>query len=608
MADPCIKEGTAKRVDVKYKCKVNLPADTPSGHSHIIKWNAGVDKNKVPRHLFTVDVIATILYEFNPSALSHLLDVQAGHFYCWWETNGHIEESENDKEYQSETVNSESKKSGDLLLDYIHIHRVGQFVRVGIVGCNHTSRCSDLEVNYAICDEGNWDIVSSQDRSHDKEYYLYTSSPDLCKAHDYKLARVIIRETAFEDKKNMKMGYHRDYGLENGAGAPKYSRRKTQNISNVGRITEVSQQGVQESEIGSGGSSRFVDEMFEVQEGTVNRIAKHIHTVATEYYSSAAKANIDNPGVLRPSFDMQVESLSQTTFEEKLAYSILHFINPAQAKPRITMEDEFCKKIDLNLNISVDLPADAPQGHPHLLNVGRPQNNPHLPKCKKRKSKQIEFPEDLSLIDVLATILFDWKPTALHHLLNVENEQFYCAAEWEEGSVKYNEWDRFVYVHRLGQYVRIVISGIESGAKISYRICNNGKWKVMSAQEYDPTENRICLVPSDRVERCACKEIEKKMARRMAQQYLADIVLEDRIFPVIIYEPEAKSTKGQKSKGTTTSELNDVGRESNTGSSSDTPMEGNTNLRFAELEAQVLVLQKSIEELTGPARKRRRED
>ncbi|TGO60679.1 hypothetical protein BOTNAR_0141g00210 [Botryotinia narcissicola] len=272
------------------------------------------------------------------------------------------------------------------------------------------------------------------------------------------------------------------------------------------------------------------------------------------------------------------------------------------------MEDKSCQKVDLNLDISIDLPANAPEGHPHLLNVKRPRNNPQPPKYKKRKSKQIEFPEDLSLVDVLATILFDWKPAALHHLLNVQNKQFYCAAAWTEYIVEYDESDRLAYVHRLGQYVRIVIDEMEFRAQVSYRICNNGKWKIMSAQEYRPMENRIHLIPSERVERCACKEIEKNMARRMAQKYLADGILQDRIFPVLIYEPEAKSTKERKSKATTTNELNDIGRESNTENSSDTLMEGNISARVTELEAQVLVLQNSIKELIGPARKRSRGD
>ncbi|KAM0180019.1 hypothetical protein ACHAPF_002552 [Botrytis cinerea] len=224
------------------------------------------------------------------------------------------------------------------------------------------------------------------------------------------------------------------------------------------------------------------------------------------------------------------------------------------------MEDEFCKKVDLNLTININLLADAPQGHPRLLNVKKPQKNPIAPKIEKHKSRRIEFPEGLSLVDVLVTILFDWKPAALHHLLNVEDEQFYCAAKLER-TLRYESWDRFI-VNRLANPLK----------------------------------------------KCACEQIEKKMAQLIFQKILVDVVLQDRIFPVLIYEPEAKSKKGKESKGCTTSEPNDVELEPNTGSSSDILMEGNLNAKVAELEAQVSALQKSIKELTGPARKRRRED
>ncbi|KAF5876128.1 uncharacterized protein Bfra_002528 [Botrytis fragariae] len=241
------------------------------------------------------------------------------------------------------------------------------------------------------------------------------------------------------------------------------------------------------------------------------------------------------------------------------------------------MEDGFCKKIDLNLNISIDLPADAPEGHPHLPNVKRPRNDIHPEKCKEIRSTQIEFPKDLSLINVIATTIFDWKPAALHHLLNLETNNF-------------------------------IIVGITAGAEVSYRICNDQKWEIISAQNHDTKDSCIYWVPLDPVKRCACDETEKRMAQLVSQQYLVDVVFQNMIFPVLIYEPEAKSTKRQKLKGFTTSELIDVWRESNTGSSSDTLMEGNTNARVAELEAQILVLKKSIKELTGPARKRRWED
>ncbi|KAM0142959.1 hypothetical protein ACHAO1_000793 [Botrytis cinerea] len=270
------------------------------------------------------------------------------------------------------------------------------------------------------------------------------------------------------------------------------------------------------------------------------------------------------------------------------------------------MEDEFCKKVDLNLTININLLADAPQGHPHLLNVKRPQKNHIAPKIEKHKSRRIEFPEDLSLVDVLVTIFFDWKPAALHHLLNVEDEQFYCAAKLER-TLRYESWDRFI-VNRLGQYVRIATVGIVPGTVVSYRICNNKKWEIISARNYDTDKNCTYLVPSDPLKKCACEQIEKKMAQLIFQKILVDVVLQDRIFPVLIYEPEAKSKKGKESKGCTTSEPNDVELEPNTGSSSDILMEGNLNAKVAELEAQVSALQKSIKELTGPARKRRRED
>ncbi|KAF7884938.1 hypothetical protein EAF00_010756 [Botryotinia globosa] len=270
MDDPNFKEGTAQRVDVEYECKVNLLADAPSGHPHIIRWIAVVDKEKVPHDLFTVDVIATILYEIDPSALGHLLDVQASQFYCWWATNGHIKESESDKKFQSETLDTESHKSDDLSPDRIYLLRVGNIIRFGIV--SFASHRSDLDVTYAICEKGNWENVYSEDQSQDEKYYPSTSSLDRREAHDHELARMIIRGTDFEDRNNIPVGFHWECVLQNGARGPKYSGRRTQKISNAGRFTEVSQQ-VQETVTGSASSSRVVDEMSEVQ-GPFDRLQK----------------------------------------------------------------------------------------------------------------------------------------------------------------------------------------------------------------------------------------------------------------------------------------------------------------------------------------------
>ena len=166
------------------------------------------------------------------------------------------------------------------------------------------------------------------------------------------------------------------------------------------------------------------------------RLRNILQINSSEFFSDI---KLHNTATLVPFFHLP--------FTFKTASSILHFIDLSHAKPSLTMEDEFCKKVDLNLTININLLADAPQGHPRLLNVKRPQKNPIAPKIEKHKSRRIEFPEGLSLVDVLVTILFDWKPAALHHLLNVEDEQFYCAAKLER-TLRYESWDRFI-VNRL---------------------------------------------------------------------------------------------------------------------------------------------------------------
>lgn len=144
--------------------------------------------------------------------------------------------------------------------------------------------------------------------------------------------------------------------------------------------------------------------------------------------------------------------------------------------------------------------------------------------------------------------------------------------------------------------------GIDAGAEVSYRICNDKRWEIISAQNYDAKDNCTYWVPSDLKKRAACKKIEKRMAELISQRYLVDVVLQDMNFPVLTYEFGA-----EKSKICPASELNNLRREPNTESSSDSLMEGNINARVTELEAQVLVLQNSIKELVGPAGKRRRE-
>ncbi|CAD6443391.1 dd517b87-f79c-4b83-a075-b66e040a33b4-CDS [Sclerotinia trifoliorum] len=69
MAHPNVEERTVKRVDVDHKFEINLPANAPSGNPHIILWDA-VKRDNIPHDLSTVDVIVTVIFELNPSALA----------------------------------------------------------------------------------------------------------------------------------------------------------------------------------------------------------------------------------------------------------------------------------------------------------------------------------------------------------------------------------------------------------------------------------------------------------------------------------------------------------------------------------------------------------
>lgn len=116
----------------------------------------------------------------------------------------------------------------------------------------YRNSCSDIEVSYCIRDEGNWEIVSSQDRRNNGDYFLYTSSPDICKAHDYQLAAAIICETDLEDKVNVSVAHHRNYELDKKSGTPRCSRLKTENITNAVPLIDA----LQEARATASGSER----------------------------------------------------------------------------------------------------------------------------------------------------------------------------------------------------------------------------------------------------------------------------------------------------------------------------------------------------------------
>ncbi|CAD6443390.1 b0da1405-bc15-449d-8622-d2977aed915c [Sclerotinia trifoliorum] len=268
--------------------------------------------------------------------------------------------------------------------------------------------------------------------------------------------------------------------------------------------------------------------------------------------------------------------------------------------PEENMWTEFCERIDLNF--SLHLQVDAPRGHPHLLNI------------KGYKPKEAKIPENLSLIDVLATIIFDWNSAALHHLLNMENEEFYCDADWEEDSLDDSTLEKpakFVYIHRLGEYIRVAIVGTNSDSEISYRICNEGKWEMKSAQYRQRSECNEYYITGLPEYLDDCKEVEEEMAQDMAKRFLVEGILADTQFPVYNYMPQAESAK-EKSDGWRSNKTKDVRLESSGGSSrvksSDTLLEEESNVKLTKRKAQVLVPQNSTQERAGSSRKRNRED
>ncbi|KAJ8071108.1 hypothetical protein OCU04_001449 [Sclerotinia nivalis] len=196
----------------------------------------------------------------------------------------------------------------------------------------------------------------------------------------------------------------------------------------------------------------------------------------------------------------------------------------------------------------------------------------------------------------------------------MEIEEFYCDADWEEGSLESSTPEKlakFVYIHRLGEYVRFAIVGTNSDGEISYRIGNDGKWEIKSAQHCrSSTYNDYWVIRLPR-HLGVCEDIEKDMARDMAKRFLVKGALKDIRFPVRNFIPQAKIMK-EKSNGRRSNRVKDVRLKSSGGSSrvksSDTLMDEDSNVKLTEREAQVSMLQNSVQERAGPLRKRQRED
>lgn len=96
-------------------------------------------------------------------------------------------------------------------------------------------------------------------------------------------------------------------------------------------------------------------------------------------------------------------------------------------------ESNFVKRIDTHLHIHIDLPADAPDGHPHIINI---------------ESFNEEFPpEDLKAVDAIASVLYKWNPKALSDLLDLNKDTFYWCFNNGHGYE--------IFVSRIGDKVRV---------------------------------------------------------------------------------------------------------------------------------------------------------
>ncbi|KAI9647399.1 hypothetical protein NHQ30_003784 [Ciborinia camelliae] len=230
--------------------------------------------------------------------------------------------------------------------------------------------------------------------------------------------------------------------------------------------------------------------------------------------------------------DYQKRQAKIEEYEEEL--EILKTSDPTFSEEDMCGFSPASRKWNLDGDVTLDLPANAPRGYPHILQADM--------------SNQAVVPEDLSLVDVLATIIFEWNPSALYHLLNIENEEFYCAFECQ-------------------------IMGTDSDSEVSYRICNDRRREIKSAQDRHPGSD----IPS--------------MVKRF---------LEYLLFSIWMYEPEVEGTK-EKSSGRISIGLNDAGPGSRAGNRREkgfeTPMNEDTNAKLTKIEAQ-----------TGSLRKRRRDD
>jgi hypothetical protein len=96
-------------------------------------------------------------------------------------------------------------------------------------------------------------------------------------------------------------------------------------------------------------------------------------------------------------------------------------------------EDETPPVKRRDLCIHLDLPKDAPAGHPHMIDI-------------EMLSKMFPL-KGACAVDTIATVLYKWDPQALSNLLDLSKRRFHWCHS--------NEWDYECYVIREDRQVRV---------------------------------------------------------------------------------------------------------------------------------------------------------
>ncbi|KAJ8071110.1 hypothetical protein OCU04_001451 [Sclerotinia nivalis] len=133
------------------------------------------------------------------------------------------------------------------------------------------------------------------------------------------------------------------------------------------------------------------------------------------------------------------------------------------------MSDEaYVRKV--NLNFTIKLPANAPVDHPHIIEIS--------PKDDAKATS------DLSVVDVICTVMFKCNPQALHDLLNKKRKKSYYSLDTDDGS-------NHGYVSRRGEIVDIFLCDRVANKEhnVKFKIFDDGSWACLdSLGHLDPRE------------------------------------------------------------------------------------------------------------------------